>query len=273
MAAMTAPLALCDARIFHARLGGKSLRFRYRMLSILIDVDRLAEAGRVSPLFSVGRFNLIGFDARDHGAPDGAALRAQVDALHVAEGMPAPARLIIACFPRILGFVFDPLSVHVGFDAGGRPVSALYAVRNTFGQRHAYFVILACDAAGRPAPHERDKIFYVSPFMDMAQRYRFRLTPPHAGGFGLKIIERDRSGVTLTALIEAEPFAPTTAAILRRLAATPLLGFKALAAIHWQAARLWLRGHRLRPRPAPPPPVSHAAPGPFSATTNASDSR
>ncbi|MBL8588047.1 MAG: DUF1365 domain-containing protein [Methylobacteriaceae bacterium] len=264
---MTAPLALCDARIFHARLGARPLRFRYDMLSILIDLDRLAEAGRVSPFFSVGRFNLLGFDPRDHGPCDGASLRAHVDALHAAHGMPAPARLILSCFPRILGFVFNPLAVYVGFDPNGRATSALYEVRNTFGERHSYFFPLACDARGRPAPHECDKIFYVSPFIDMAQRYRFVLTAPQAEVFGLKIIERDRSGVQLTALIEATPFEATRAAILRRLAATPLLGFKALAGIHWQALKLWRLGHRLQPRPPPPPPVSLAAPGPYSSTS------
>ncbi|MDE2579406.1 MAG: DUF1365 domain-containing protein [Hyphomicrobiales bacterium] len=264
MAAMNGAIAFCDSDIFHARLGARPLRFRYAMVSILVDLDQLREADAVNPLFSVGRFNLLGFDERDHGLCDGSSLRAYIDTLHAQNGLAAPSRIILACFPRILGYVFNPLSVYVGFDRADRPTSVLYEVRNTFGERHSYFETLVTNSNGAPAAHEADKIFYVSPFMDMALRYRFLLTPPHEGGFALKIIEKGRAGVELTALLVARPFAPNISAIVGRIARTPLLGFKALAAIHRQALALMLRGHRIRPRPRPPAPVSINQPGLYS---------
>jgi hypothetical protein len=271
MAAMTAPIAFCDARVFHARLRPNGLRFRYDVVSLLIDIDRLAEAAQVSRLFSVGRFNLFGFDARDHGQPDADALRAHVDDVHAQAGLARPHRVILSCFPRLLGFVFDPLSVYVGHDQDGRATSAIYEVRNTFGERHSYVTALSLDASGAPAAHECDKLFYVSPFMDMALRYRFLLTPPTAEGYAIKIIERDREGVVLTALMDARAFAPGAGALLARVARTPLMGFKVLAAIHWQALRLWLRGHPIRRRPPAPAPVSASLAGPYSAAQAASE--
>jgi DUF1365 family protein len=95
--------------------------------------------------------------------------------------------------------------------------------------------------------------------MDRALRYRFPLTPPSDSGYAVKIIERDRDSVVLTALMQARPFAPTALALLTRLARTPLMGFKVFAGIHWQALRLWTRGHRLRARPPAPAPVSAGA--------------
>lgn len=262
--ALSAPLVFCDAQVFHARLRPHGLRFRYAVTSLLVDLDRLDEADRISALFSVGRFNLFGFDARDHGQTDAASLRAHVDDVHAATGLARPARVVLSCFPRLLGFVFDPLSIYVGYDARGRATSAIYEVRNTFGERHSYVTALSTQADGLPAPHEIDKLFYVSPFMDMALRYRFLLTPPCAEGFAVKIIERDRDGVVLTALMQARAFAPSAGALLARVLRTPLMGFKVLAAIHWQALRLWAKGHRLRARPPAPEPVSARRPGLFT---------
>lgn len=124
--------------------------------------------------------------------------------------------------------------------------------------------LLAPDFRVAPAPHECDKLFYVSPFMDMPLRYRFLLSPPNAGAFSLRIIERDRAGVVLTALMQARVFAPTRANLLKRLIASPLAGFGILARIHAQALRLWWRGHRIRHRPTPPTPVSVAEAGAYS---------
>jgi DUF1365 family protein len=108
---MSGPIAFCDAQVFHARLRPHGLRFRYAVTSLLVDLDRLDEADRMCPLFSVGRFNLFGFDPRDHGQPDAAALRAHVDAVHAQARLARPDRVILCCLPRLLGFVFDPVGL------------------------------------------------------------------------------------------------------------------------------------------------------------------
>lgn len=263
MAAMTPPVRLAAADVFHARLRPHGLRFRYAVLALFVDLDRLGE-GAGLPFFSVGRFNLFGFYPADHGPRDGSSLRAYIDRLHGAAGLARPHGITLVCLARVLGYVFNPIATYCCTDAQGRTTSLIYEVRNTFGERHTYLFPVREGADGTVGAHECDKVFYVSPFMDMPLRYRFLTAPPHGDDFHLKIIERDHEGVVLTALMRARAFAPTRAALLLYLAATPLAGFKVLAAIHWQALRLWLKGHRLRPRPAPPPDVSTGEAGEFS---------
>lgn len=273
MAALMPPIRFADAEIFHARLRPHGLRFRYRVLALFIDIDRINEANDL-PFLSVRKFNLFGFREADHGRRDGTPLRDHIDRLHADAALDSPHHVTLICFARVLGYVFNPIATYCCTDAEGRTTSIVYEVRNTFGEHHTYLFRVATDDAGVVAPHECDKLFYVSPFMDMPLRYRFMTSPPENDRFRLKIIERDHDGVVLTALMSARAFAPTRVALLRRLASMPLAGLSVLAGIHWQALRLWLRGHHLRPRPHPPAPVSMGEPGAFSlATTDGSRSR
>lgn len=267
MAEVNPAVVFADAKVFHARLRPHGLSFRYSVLAIYVDIDRTGDRQRI-PLFGFGGIRFLGFDRRDHGPRDGTPLRSYIDRLHQDTGLERPERVTLVCFPRIFGFVFNPISTYIGTDVLGRATSVVYEVRNTFGEHHTYLLPLVQAADGAIGPHECDKLFYVSPFMDMPMRYRFRLYPPRAGEFALKIIERDRQGVVLTALMQATAFEATAPALLARLVKTPLLGLKVMVAIHWQALRLWLRGHRIRARPHPPEPVSHDAPGEFTLSAN-----
>jgi DUF1365 family protein len=100
-------------------------------------------------------------------------------------------------------------------------------------------------------------------------RYRFLAAVP-GDTFNLKIIERDARGVVLTALLSARRIAPGSAPLLG-LALRQLFGaLKILGAIHFEALRLWLKGHRLRPRPAAPPAASYGEPGTYTQSTRPS---
>ena len=165
-----------------------------RVLDVPVDVhdavglghDRLHLAGEGEPAFLVGAVHL-GDDrlqhrwARGHlshgrnhpvSARDGSALRPWVEQrLREAgvDGGDGPIRLL--CFPRLLGYVFNPLSVYFCHRADGSLAAAVYEVKNTFGEQHTYVL----PATGEDAC---DKAFYVSPFIDMKARYRFRLHAP-----------------------------------------------------------------------------------------------
>lgn len=264
--AFSGAVAFYDSKVFHARLRPHAHRFSYSVLSLVIDLDRLQEADAVSRFFSIGRFNLLSLSPRHHGPCDGSDLRAHVDKLLADQGCARPARVLLMCMPRIAGFGFNPLSVYYGLDAQGRVAHIVYEVRNTFGERHSYVMQPPGETDKRPAPHEADKIFYVSPFMDMALRYRF-LTQAPGEALSVKIVERDAQGVVLTALLSGKAFDPTPLALLRRALSSPLLGLKVMAGIHWEALRLWLKGHGLRPRPAAPARQSFNEPGPYSHAT------
>ena len=252
--------ALYTGTVVHTRMRPVRHRLRYRMLMLLLDLDELPTLSRRLRLFSNERFNLFGFAARDHLAPGGGSLRTQVEAALSAAGIgPDGGAIRLLAMPRVLGSVFNPLSIFFCHGRDGALRAVLYEVNNTFGQRHSYLIPVA--GPGLPIRQECAKAFYVSPFMDMALRYRFRLTPP-GEKFGVAIEVRDQTGPVLTAGLAARRTALTDGALLRGFLRHPLLGAQVLGGIHWEAVKLWRKGMRIRPRPAPPAePVSIVLPG------------
>lgn len=236
--------ALYVGRVMHARLRPRAHRFRYRVFTLLADLDRLPELDRASPLFSVGRFNLVAFHPGDHGAADATApLADQARAAFARAGI-AAERVWLMAYPRIAGYAFNPISVYYGTDAQGRLVGALAEVRNTFGERHTYPLALAADRARASA----DKAFHVSPFLPMDLSYRFGLEAPGAEA-RVSIVESDAQGPILTAIFAGARRALSSRSLLAALARTPLMTLKVVVAIHWQALRLLAKGIRVHPHP------------------------
>lgn len=251
--------------VMHARLKPKPHRFTYKVFSLLIDLDRLGEAGRISRLFSVGRFNLVGFHERDHGAGDGRPLAEQARATLAGAGVDlSGGRILLLCYPRVLGYQFNPIATYWCYGADGDLKAVIYEVTNTFKERHAY---VAPVRAGELTPaglrQARDKLMYVSPFLDMTMTYAFRMRPP-GECVRLRILESDADGPILSATFSGERRRLTGRALARLCAAMPLMTVKITAAIHWEALRLWLKGLSLADHPpAPVDPSSVDAPGPI----------
>ncbi|MFT9090121.1 MAG: DUF1365 domain-containing protein [Gluconacetobacter sp.] len=243
--------ALYAVRVTHNRTRPRHHALAYRLPYLLIDLDA---PPRVR-LFSVSRFNLFSLYERDHG--DGTTplcqwVRARMAEAGLAE---AGAQIALLSLPRFLGLGFNPVSLFFCHDATGALRAVLYEVNNTFGQRHCYLCPVAPGTVA-PLRQTAGKSFHVSPFMDMALRYRFTLTPPEEA-VGLHIAVDDEEGTVLRATL-AGPRRPLTSVMLLRAALMhPLLGIKVFAAIHWEALRMWLKGFRLRPcPPAPAAPVT-----------------
>lgn len=246
----TAPAALYFGDVMHARLKPMGHRFTYRVMSLLIDLDRLDEADRTTRLFGVNRAALYSFHEKDHGERNGASLRAYAQRCAASRGIDLTGgRVQLLCYPRLLGYTFNPLSVYFSHRADGTLALIIYEVRNTFGDIHSYVLPIADGeqtAAG--IRQVQDKLFYVSPFIEKAMRYHFRVSPP-ADEVKLRILETDAEGPLLAATFHGKHRALTTNALLRSFFGLPLVTFKIMAAIHWEALRLWLKGARLVPRP------------------------
>jgi uncharacterized protein len=245
---------LYPSRVMHRRLIAPFQCFVYRLFYLLLDVDRIDELHRRLRLFSHNRFNLVSFHDRDHGGGLPGQLRAWPERLLAAAGIGlAGGRIRLLCLPRVLGFGFNPLALWYCEHADGTLRAVIAEVRNTFGERHSY--VLA--SGGRPltyeGPHETDKCFHVSPFLDLVGRYRFTFSEPAASVRVL--IHETREGVPiLDATLAGERRPLGDGSLLRQVAAMPWMTLKVVAGIHWEALKLWLRGARFHAKPAPPAP-------------------
>lgn len=244
-----AAAALYVGEVMHARLKPIGHRFSYRVMSLLIDLDRLDEADRQSPLFGVNRAALYSFNEADHGKRDGSSLRAYAQACAAGRGIDLTGgRVLLLCYPRLLGYTFNPLSVYFGYRASGELALVIYEVRNTFGGIHAYVLpVQPHEISDTGVRQHQEKLFEVSPFITMAMRYHFHVLPP-AERVKLRILETDRDGPLLAATFNGRRRTLNTVGLMRSCFVLPLLPFKIIAAIHWEALRLWLKGARLVPR-------------------------
>lgn len=245
--------ALYFGQVMHKRLRPFGHRFVYRIFQLCLDLDELPQLDRRLRLFSHNRFNLFSFHNRDHGARDGSALRPWIEAQLAQAGIDlegGPVRLL--CFPRILGYVFNPLTLWFCHHRDGSLRAVLYEVRNTFGDKHGYLIPVANPPApGEPLLQGCDKALHVSPFIPMQAHYRFRLTVPN-DRLSLVIRESVSEGELLVAAQSARRAELTDARLLRAFFTHPLLTLKVIGAIHWQALRLWLKGASFHRRPQPP---------------------
>ncbi|MFP4079584.1 MAG: DUF1365 domain-containing protein [Ectothiorhodospira sp.] len=242
---------LYRTRVMHRRLFPVRYRFTYRVFSLLLDLDRLPALDARLRWFSVDRFNLLALHTRDHGPRDGRPLRPWAEDLLGQHGVDLEGGAIqLLCFPRVLGYAFNPLSLWYCHHRDGSLRAVICEVSNTVGGWHHYVLHDSGRPMAWPVRAARDKRFYVSPFIGMAARYHFRLAEPgeHLGVF-IHEHEGDRLMLAATQTGEARPL--TDAELLKALAAMPLMTFKVIAGIHWQALKIWLKGGRYHPPPDP----------------------
>jgi DUF1365 family protein len=240
--------------VTHRRLRPRPHALRYRMFQLLVDLDEAPKAR--SRLFGYDRPALLEFRERDHGDGSETPLKAQVRRRLSAAGLAADGAVRVLCMPRVLGYVFNPLSIYFCHRADEGLAAIVYEVNNTFGERHSYVLPV------RPGPRVEQscsKRLHVSPFMDMGLVYDFTVEPPDED-VAIGIHVRDADGLLLTAGFTGERRAFTDAELLKAWLAHPLLTLGVIAAIHWEAVRLWAKGMKYRPRPktAPQPNLSSA---------------
>lgn len=248
--------------VVHKRLRPKPHALSYRVFWLLLDLDELDAAASANRLFSLNRWNAVSFHEADHGdktvMSDPPAcpgyLAAHARATFSAHGLEqATERIYLLSYPRILNYTFNPISVYFGYDRHGRLTGAIYEVNNTFGERHSYVAHIAAAGAGDEAAkivhaHRCEKRLYVSPFTAMAGSYSFRLTAPLAN-LTLGVLLRDAGGPLLKTHLTARRRPLQDATLARLLVTCPLMTLKVTAGIHFEAAKLWLKGVPLTDKP------------------------
>lgn len=238
---------LYHGEVVHRRLNPLRHELRYRVFNLFADVDRLDDLSRSLKFFGYNRFNLFSIMDRNHGPGDATPVREHAWKLvRESDAGQDVRQVFMFCYPSVLGYVFNPLTVYYGVDAEGRLRLMIYEVNNTFGGRHSY-VLPVGDTNAQSAP----KHFFVSPFNAVEGHYTFNFTAPGekmALGVALSV---DGAPV-LKAYVSGSREPLTDANLLRSFLGIPLLTLKVTAAIHLHAARLWWKGLRLRRRPATP---------------------
>ncbi len=234
-------------KVSHRRARPKEHSFSYGVYWMLLDLDDLDSANRVSRLFSVDRPNVYSFRQGDHGPRDGSSLKAWITSQTAHAGIEI-GRVRLLTMPRLFGYAFNPLSIWFCDDPSGNLAAVLYEVRNTFGEYHSY--LLPVDDAS-PVVHEWDKQFFVSPFIDMGARYRFALSAP-GELMKLTVSESDMNGHLFSAVMSGRRAPLTTRTLVRLLVSHPLITFRVMIGIHWQALLLWRKGAEYRRRPEAP---------------------
>lgn len=241
-----------SGHVVHARLRPKRHKLKYRVFSLLVDLDRLPELAGRFRLFSHNRFNMFSFHDRDHGPGDGRPLAPHIRGVLTQAGLSAfSARILLLSYPRMFGYVFNPLSVYFCFDDADRLGAIAYEVNNTFHERKTY-LLAAPPAGGHEAIHQScAKSFYVSPFNTGKGSYSFHVAPP-GDVVAVGVALRDEAGPLMRAHFtgKREPFGDR--ALAKLAVRYPLMTLKVIGGIHLEAFRLWRKGVPLVRRQAAP---------------------
>lgn len=231
--------AIYTGHVMHRRLRPRLHQLRYRVFSLLLDLDELDGLDRSLRLFSRNRFNLIAFHDGDHGDGSREPLRAQAERHVLAAGLTdAVGAIELLAMPRVLGFVFNPISLYFCRGRDGALIAVLYEVSNTFGERHTYVLPVAGD--GTDVRQDCAKRFHVSPFLPMKLNYAFRLRAP-SDDLLVAINVLDAQGLILAAVHTGKRRELSDAMLARVIFTQPLMTWKVLVAILWEAARLWVK--------------------------------
>jgi DUF1365 family protein len=230
--------AIYEGFVMHRRLRPRHHAFKYRVFCLLLDLDELEGLDRRSRLFRWNRRGLLSFQDRDHGAGQG-DLRAWLDGKLAAAGIVADGPRRVLCYPRLFGYVFNPISVWFCHRAGGGLAAIVYEVHNTYDERHSYVLRVGNDDA--VVRQQAAKAFYVSPFLSMDCAYNFRIRPPGEDVM-VAINETEAGQPILTATFSGKRKPLTDTALLGVLLRHPLMTVKIIAAIHYEAVRLMWKG-------------------------------
>jgi DUF1365 family protein len=242
------PSALYVGTVRHRRLGSVTHEFTYPVWYVHLELEQLRELASRMRFFSHNRFNLFGFDDRDHLGPTAEPVRDKLCGWLRSRGVKnLPARVTLVTQLRVLGHVFNPVSFFFCWDEDHSLQRVVAEVNNTFGETFCYLL----ETDGKVVRHEEDKVFHVSPFQPVDGRYRFRVTPPGPRlTVHIDVLREGERVFDSTLKTTRRPLTGPT--LLRTLVRHPQTGLRTLVQIHYQALRLWLKRAPFYSKPEPP---------------------
>ena len=231
--------SIYNGTVIHKRFKPKIHFFKYKVFSLLIDLSDLNYLNKKISFFSYNGFNLISFFDKDHGDRDGSSLIDWVKKNLTENNINSEnIRIKLLCYPRIFGYVFNPLSVFFVYDHNENLISILYEVKNTFGEQHTY-VFKAEN--NNLLQHNCSKKFHVSPFIEMNCNYFFRILRP-SEKISVVIDQYQLDEKILFASQDGKRVDFNSKELLKSYLKHPLMTFKIISAIHFEAFKLWMKG-------------------------------
>jgi DUF1365 family protein len=244
---------ICFGTVRHSRLRPVVNAFEYGVYFVRLPLRTLGAANFGPRLFSRNRFNVLSFRDADHG--DGRQPLLQwIDQLLHAEGIDdATGEIWLQAFPRVLGYVFNPVSFWFCHRPDGALRAVLCEVRNTFGEKHCYLL----DSGGvmpYGAQMTARKVFHVSPFCATEGSYRFRFMRAQRDSEQTvaRIDHDDASGPLILTSVSGSAAALSSANVLRAFFSYPLMTIGVVVKIHWQALKLFFKRVPFFSKPLPP---------------------
>jgi hypothetical protein len=236
--------SICVGTLRHRRFRPKPHDFTYPVFQVLLEVDRIPELMRVSPLTSYNRWNVASFYERDHFGDPRLSLRERLAADAARCGLKVPdGPIFLLTHLRYLGYCFNPVSFFYCYGASGSLEMVLAEVNNTFGESENYWLSSANEWPSEKFRRYRcAKRLHVSPFMKMEMDYTFVFSEPNPGGLLVHMNTLEAGQALFDATLKLECESWTARALHRALARHPWMTGKVIAAIHWQALRLWWKG-------------------------------
>lgn len=235
-------------RVVHNRPGRH--RLSYAVFMLALDLDELPALDRTLRLFAHNRFGLLALFERDHGERSNRPIRPQIEAKLRVSGIGwEGGRIVLLTMPRVLNYVFNPLSVYFCYHRDGAIAALVHEVSNTFGERHFYVLPPSMHADGL-IRQSCDKAFFVSPFLEHDLRYEFSVLPPNSV-VSISLIVRRGTEIALTASFSGQGRALTDANIMRAWAGNPFMTLAVVFGIHWEALKMSLKGVRYLGRGSP----------------------
>ena len=232
--------SIYNGSVIHKRFKPKKHFFKYKVFSLFLDLSELRELNNKLNFFSLNKFNLISFYEKDHGERDGSSLLDWVkNNLSSNNIITDNIKVKLLCYPRILGYVFNPLSIFFVYDNNENLICILYEVKNTFGEQHTY--VFKIEGENKLIQNNCSKKFHVSPFIEMDCNYFFRILNP---GNKLSIIidQYDQEGKILFASQDGIRSDLNNKNLINSYLKHPLMTFKIISAIHFEAFKLWIKG-------------------------------
>ena len=227
-----------NGEVTHTRFKPVRHFLKYKTFSLLIDLDEINELNSKISIFSHNRFNVFSFYDKDHGERDGSNLKKWVLTNIRKFNIEGKINKIkILCYPRIFGYVFNPLSIFYCYEKD-KLKAIFYEVKNTFNEQHTYIFKIKNN---EEINQKCKKRFYVSPFMDMETQYNFKLINPN-NKLSVFIKQTDSKGTILTATQTGDKKEFNFNQLLKNFFKYPLMTIKIISSIHYEALLLWKKG-------------------------------